>query len=213
MDTFAGESLLSFFLQGTAIGVSAALSPGPFQSLIIAQSLHSGWRRAVPITFAPLLADIPIGAVLVFAMSQVPAGFLRFVHFAGAALLVYLAWSLWKEMRAKKSKAKKKETTHLSPLRAFSQGVLMLFLSPGPYLFWALVNGPILLRSLDNSLVHSASFLIGFYTFSIGGLIVIAYVLSRIGELSERGRRALQMGSLVLMIAIAALLVFNGVRA
>lgn len=212
MDISAGESLLSFFLQGTAIGVTAALSPGPFQSLIIAQSLHSGWRRAVPITFAPLLADLPIGAVLVFAISQVPTDFLRFVHFAGAALLSYLAWSLWTEMRSTK-KAKKKKAHHVTALRAFSQGVLMLFLSPGPYLFWALVNGPILLLSLEQSLVHAASFLIGFYTFSIGGLIVIAYVLSRIGELSERGRRGLQMGSLMLMIVIAGLLVLNGARA
>jgi threonine/homoserine/homoserine lactone efflux protein len=211
MDAFAGESLLSFFLQGTAIGISAALSPGPFQSLIIAQSLHSGWRRAVPITFAPLLADLPIGAVLVFAISQVPTGFLRFVHFAGAAFLAYLAWGLWKEMSSKKN-AKKKKAEHFTPLRAFSQGVLMLFLSPGPYLFWALVNGPILLRALDHSLLHAASFLIGFYAFSIGGLILIAYTLSRIGEFSERGRRGLQMGSLVLMIAIAGLLLLNGVR-
>lgn len=212
MDSFAGEGLLSFFFQGMVIGVSAALSPGPFQSLIIAQSLHSGWRRAVQITFAPLLADLPIGAVLVFAMSQVPAGFLRFVHFAGAALLAYLAWGLWKEMSAKKSKTKKKGASHFSPLKAFSQGILMLFLSPGPYLFWALVNGPILLRSLDHSLAHAVSFLIGFYTFSIGGLIVIAYVLSHIGELSERARRGLQMGSLVLMVLIAGLLVFNGMK-
>jgi threonine/homoserine/homoserine lactone efflux protein len=208
---FAGESLLSFFLQGAAIGVSAAPSPGPFQSLIIAQSLHSGWRWAVPITFAPLLADLPIGAVLVFAISQVPTDFLRFVHFAGAALLAYLAWGLWKEMSTQK-KIKKKETERFAPLRAFSQGVLMLFLSPGPYLFWALVNGPILLLSLDHSLLHAASFLLGFYTFSIGGLILIAYILSRIGEFSERGRRGLQMGSLVLMILIAGLLLVNGAR-
>lgn len=211
MDPFAGKSLLSFFFQGAAIGVSAALSPGPFQSLIIGQSLHNGWRRAVPITFAPLLADLPIGAVLVFAISQVPTDFLRFVHFAGAALLAYLAWGLWKQMRSQK-KTKKKKAEHFTPLRAFSQGVLMLFLSPGPYLFWALVNGPILLLSLDNSLLHAASFLIGFYTFSIGGLILIAYILSRIGEFSEGGRRGLQIGSLVLMITIAGLLIYNGAR-
>ena len=211
MDGFAGESLLSFFLQGMAIGVSAALSPGPFQSLIIAQSLHSGWRRAVPITFAPLLADAPIAAVLVFAISQVPESFLRFVHFAGAALLFYLAWGLWQEMRSIK-KSKKKQAQHYTPLRAFGQGVLMLFLSPGPYLFWALVNGPILLSGLEHSLAHATAFLIGFYAFSIGGLVVIAYILSRVGEFSERGRRGLQAGSLALMVIIAALLLYNGIR-
>ena len=49
--------MLTFFLQGLALGVSAALSPGPFQSLVIRESLLGGLRRAAPVTFAPLLAD------------------------------------------------------------------------------------------------------------------------------------------------------------
>jgi threonine/homoserine/homoserine lactone efflux protein len=70
-------SPLTYFLQAAAIGVSAALSPGPYQSLVIAQALLGGWRRAAPVTFAPLLADIPIAATLVFAVSQVPEGLSR----------------------------------------------------------------------------------------------------------------------------------------
>lgn len=203
------ESFFSFVLQGAAIGISAALSPGPFQSLIIAQSLLGGWRRAAPITFAPLLADIPIAVVLVFAMNQVPEGFLRLVHIAGAALLVYLAWSLSREMRTGSS-GSDNQLPALPARRAFFQGVLMIFLSPGSYLFWALINGPILLRGLEQSIWHGLLFLAGFYFFSIVGLLLIAYALSRIGQLSARGRRALQTGSLVLMLAIAALLVFQG---
>jgi len=197
-------------LQGAAIGIIAALSPGPFQSLIIAQSLLAGWRRAAPITFAPLLADIPIAATLVFAMSQVPENFLRFVHIAGAILLVSLAWGLWKQMR-RGSANKRGKSTPLSAGRAFFQGVLMLFLSPGSYLFWALVNGPILLRALDQSLGHALLFLLAFYSFSIGGLLLIAVILSRIGQFNARLRRGLQLGSLVLMLAIAGLLLKNGV--
>ncbi|MEX2160387.1 MAG: LysE family transporter [Anaerolineales bacterium] len=207
------ESLTSFFLQGAGIGVLAALSPGPFQSLVIAQSLLGGWRRAAPVTFGPLVADIPIAITLVLVMSQVPEGFLRFVKFAGAALLLSLAWGLWREIRSRVETAEGKKAPPQSPLRGLAQGVLMIFLSPGPYLFWATVLGPLLLDALALSLLHGILFLLGFYGFSIGGLQLLALILGRIGEISAGGRRVLQFSSLVLMLLIAALLVQNGLQA
>lgn len=207
------DSILSFFLQGAAIGVSAALSPGPFQSLVIAQSLLGGWKRAAPVTFGPLIADIPIAFTLVFVMSQVPDEFLRLVKFAGAALLFFLAWGLWREIRARVSAPAAADTNSPPPpLHGLAQGVLMIFLSPGPYLFWGLVLGPLLLQALDNSLLHGIAFLAGFYVLSIGVLQVIALILGRIGQLSPRSRRALQVASLALMLLIAALLIDSGLR-
>ncbi len=163
-------------------------------------------------TFAPLLADLPVAIVLVFVISQVPAGFLRFVQFAGAILLLYLAWSLGNEIRRGRKTKRKKGPPALSRSSAFFQGVLMLFLSPGSYLFWALVNGPILLEALNESIFHALAFLIAFYFFSIGGSLLIAYLLGRIGEFNHRARRTLQYASLVLIVGIAALLVYNGLR-
>jgi threonine/homoserine/homoserine lactone efflux protein len=201
---------LTYFLQAAAIGVSAALSPGPYQSLVIAQALLGGWRRAAPVTFAPLLADIPIAATLVFAVSQVPEGFLRFIKFAGAALLAYLAWGLWTEIRKRKTAKQQKVVAPRSVWRGLIQGTMMLFLSPGSYLFWALVLGPLFLEALGHSLTHALSFLFGFYLFSIGGLLAIAYVLGRIGQFSDRGRYYLQLGSLGLMLLMSGILLFNG---
>lgn len=201
---------LTYFLQAAAIGVSAALSPGPYQSLVIAQALLGGWRRAAPVTFAPLLADIPIAVVMVFAVSQVPDGFLRFIKFAGAALLVYLAWGLWTEIRKRHAIKKEGPPTPRSVWRGLAEGTMMLFLSPGSYLFWALVLGPLFLEALGHSLTHALVFLLGFYLFSIGGLLAIAYVLGRIGQFSARGRYYLQLGSLALMLVMATVLLYNG---
>jgi threonine/homoserine/homoserine lactone efflux protein len=201
---------LSYFLQAAAIGVGAALSPGPFQSLVIAQALLGGWRRAAPVTFAPLLADIPIAITLVFAVSQVPEGFLRFIKFAGAALLAYLAWGLWQEIRKRHEAKQEQAAAPQSIWRGLAQGTMMLFLSPGSYLFWGLVLGPLLLEALDHSLTHGVAFVLSFYIFSIGGLLAIAYVIGRIGQLSPRGRYYLQLGSLALMVVMSSLLLYNG---
>jgi len=203
--------MIPFLVQGAVLGISAALSPGPFQSLIIAESLVDGWRRAAPITFAPLIVDIPIAGLLVFTLTQVPGTFLTFVRFAGALLLLFLSWRLWGQIQ--------KESSDIASERAekrrsgFLWGVLMLFLSPGPYLFWSLINGPILLDALDLSIWHAVAFLGSFYFFSIGGLISIAYGLSRLGRLSVLTRRKLQLSSLVLMLVISLFLFQQGLFA
>lgn len=206
-------SISSFFLQGAALGISAALSPGPFQSLVIAESLAGGFRRGAPVTFAPLIADIPIAGVLVFAMSQVPAQFLDSVRIAGAALLLYLAGGMVRTLKTSGGDQHEDEQpTPSSVGRGLFLGVMMLFLSPGSYLYWSLINGPILLKGLAAGLSHAFAFLASFYFFSIGGLLIIAWVLSRAGQLSPSWRRGLQTASLLLLGAVAAYLIIEVLR-
>ena len=200
--------MLPFLVQGALLGISAALSPGPFQSLVIAESLVGGWRRAAPITFAPLIVDIPIAGVLVFTLTQVPETFLVIVRFAGAILLLYLSWRLWGQIQnGKEDIASEPSGKRRS---GFLWGILMLFLSPGPYLFWSLINGPILLDALDLSIWHAIVFLLSFYFFSIGVLLSIAYGLGKPGGLSDIMRRRLQISSLVFMLLISIFLIQQG---
>lgn len=179
---------------------------------MIAQSLLGGWRRAAPVTFGPLIADVPIAFTLVFVMNQIPVDFLRFVRFAGAALLLFLARGVWNEIQARSSSQEQISDQPPSPLRGLIQGVLMIFMSPGPYLFWGLVLGPILLEALSLSLFHAIAFLVGFYVLSIGMLQLMAFIIGRIGELSERGRKVMQFASLGLMLMFAIVLFNSGLR-
>ena len=198
--------MLPFFLQGAALGISAALSPGPFQSLVIRESLLGGLRRAAPVTFAPLIADIPIAVILVFVLRQAPQGFLQAIRLGGAGLLLYLAWGLWQQLRVDGGvlageAAEGRPAARVG--RGLALGVAMLFLSPGPYLYWSTVLGPLLLAALQQSLAHALLFLLSFYAFSIGGLLVIAWALGRAGGISPAWRRGLQSLSLLLLVAVA----------
>lgn len=202
--------MTGFFFDGAVIGLLAAISPGPFQSLVIAQALLGGWRRAAPVTFGPLLSDIPIAITITFVLSQVPPAFLRFVRIAGAALLLYLAWGVWKEIRQRAGASEEAVVQPQSPLRGLLQGTTMIFLSPGPYLFWSGILGPSVLAALEFSVWHAIMYLVAFYSFSIGGLILLAYVIGRIGAFSARGRLALQYASICLMVGFAIYLGVNG---
>jgi threonine/homoserine/homoserine lactone efflux protein len=51
---------IPFFLQGAALGLTAAGSPGAFQAYLINQSLSGGWRRGALVALRPLISDPPI---------------------------------------------------------------------------------------------------------------------------------------------------------
>ena len=202
----SADTIWGFFLLGTGLGISAALSPGPYQSLVIRESLLGGLRRAAPVTFAPLLADIPIAIVLVFLLGQAPQGFLHAIRYAGAALLLYLAWGLWQQLRAgdpAQGDAAAKSLPAQSAGRGFMLGTMMLFLSPGSYLYWSSVNGPLLLQALDLGIPHALAFLGAFYVFSIGGLLAIAALIERAGQISPTWQRGMRIASLVLLVGVA----------
>jgi threonine/homoserine/homoserine lactone efflux protein len=203
---------VDFALQGALLGISAALNPGPFQSLVIAQALLGNWRRVLPIVFAPLIGDLPIAFVLVFILTKVTETFLRYVRFAGAALLLFLAWGIWKQLNVGTEISTDADEPPLNARRGLIMGIAMLFMSPGPYLYWSLILGPLLLSALSISLWQAFAFLLTFYIFSIGGLILIAYLVSTLGKLNIRLHAWLQRSSLVLMLIIAVFLLIDGFR-
>ncbi|MFN8375327.1 MAG: hypothetical protein U0694_20920 [Anaerolineae bacterium] len=56
---------------------------------------------------------------------------------------------------------------------------MMNFLSPGPYLFWSLINGPLLIQALNTSPLHAIAFLLSFYGVFIALLAVMVLIFAR----------------------------------
>ncbi len=169
-------------LQGAALGFSAAASPGPFQAYLMSQALQLGWRRAWPAAFAPLLSDGPIIALVTLVLTQAPAGLLRGLQVAGGVFLLYLAWGAVTRLRAA-------TPTPASAQQGVFKAALANVLSPGPWIFWSTVGGPILARAWAESPGHSALFLLGFYGAMVSvllGLIGLFAASARIGPAFTR---------------------------
>lgn len=197
------SSILTFFLQGAAIGITAAVSPGPFQTYLISQSLTGGFRRAAPVAFAPLVTDLPIILLSLFLLDRMPPYFLRLISLAGGLFVLYLAWGLWKSWQAGPDPGEAQATSAGGSL---ARGALANFLSPGPYLFWALVNGPILLSALRQSTSYGVAFLVGFYGLMILTLLGIAMLFAQARRLGPRVVRALTLASTIILVVFAGLL-------
>jgi threonine/homoserine/homoserine lactone efflux protein len=204
----ADPAPLTYFLQGAALGLSAAISPGPFQTFLISEILSGGWRHGAPIAFAPLISDLPIILLSLFILNQIPVNFLRLMSIAGGIFVLYLAWRLWQNWRKGVTEITLDSTSRKENLW---RGVVVNLLGPGPYLFWALVSGPILLTALRQSIFSGLSFLIGFYGMMVISLLSIVVLFDQTRRLGERVIHGLLLISIIIMVIFSVLLFWQGI--
>lgn len=191
--------MLAYLFQGLSLGISGAASPGPFQAFLIGQTLRAGWRRSLPAVFAPLFSDGPIILVMVLLLTHLPDGFLRAIQITGGIFVLYLAWKSFLAFRNFKPFV---ETT-TSQRQTLFQAVTVNFLSPGPYIFWSLLAGPVLVKGWRETPAFGLSFLLGFYAAMLGGLAALVLIFSLARQFGPKVSRAL------LGLSAAALLGFG----
>jgi threonine/homoserine/homoserine lactone efflux protein len=177
-----------YILQGLGYGLAAAAQPGPFQTFLISQSLSRGWKRTLLSAFAPLISDGPIILLSILVLSQVPDWLQRFLYFAGGLFILYLAYGAYRAWRTFEFHAPQSGATNRQTLFK-AAGVNAL--SPGPYMFWTLATGPILLAGWRETPLHGIGFLGGFYGAFISSLMVIIIVFGTAQKLGPKVNRAL----------------------
>lgn len=177
-----------YIIQGIGFGFAAAVQPGPFQTYIISQTLLRGWRRTLIAALAPLVSDGPIIALCLIVLSQVPRWFERFLYVAGGLFILYLAYGAYKSWKTFDEKIPEDDST---ASQSIWKAALMNALSPGPYIFWTLVTGPILIRGWRESPTLGVGFMLGFYLTIIASLSAIIIVFGKAREIGPKVNRAL----------------------
>lgn len=192
--------MLAYLLQGFGFGMAAAAQPGPFQTYIISQTLCRGWRRALPAALAPLVSDGPIIIISLVVLSRVPAWFQRFLYLAGGLFILYLAYATFLTWRNFKN-----EKENMAPAKRLSiiKAALTNSLSPGPYIYWSLVMGPILLAGWREAPAKGIGFIASFYFALILSLAMLILAFGSIRRLGPKVNRSL------LAISAVALLFFG----
>ncbi len=194
--------MLGTLLEGLLLGSTAAAQPGPFQALLVQQTVAHGARRTLPATVAPLLSDGPVVILVLVVLRSVPDAAIRTLGIAGGLYLLLLAVLAARRPRDPEAP----ERPHSGLLRA----VLVNVLGPGPILFWGLVAGPIVLAAARASWVAAGAFVASFYAALIGvnALVVLAVGWAR--ERGERARRALHIASIVALAGFGVFAVARG---
>ncbi len=177
-----------YLLQGIGFGFAAASQPGPLQTYLITQSITRGWKRALPTALAPLVSDGPIILLCVLVLSQVPDWMQRFLYIIGGLFVLYLTYGAYKAWRGfHEYQAQPEIPDHQTVFKA----ALTNALSPGAYIFWTLVTGPILVRGWREAPINGIGFLSGFYSAFIISLAAIIIVFGVAGKFGNKFNRAL----------------------
>jgi threonine/homoserine/homoserine lactone efflux protein len=133
-------------------------------------------------------------------LTQTPGWFLNFLQIAGGLFILYIARSVLAVL------TQTVVTSNLAPSatrRNFFQAALMNVLSPGPYIFWSMIAGPIFLTGWRQSPDLALIFVLGFYSALIGGnmtFVVLFATASRLGP---------QVSRILRIVSVAALVVFG----
>lgn len=192
--------------------------PGPLQSFLMNTALKHGWQRAMLIVICPLIVDIPVIIAVLIALETLAAfipAIVNGVSILGGLFVLYLAWGAWQDFRkgvslsqmASDDSAQSVDT----PRGTLVRGLLMNALSPGPYIFWSTVNGPTLIRALDQSAGLAAAFVVAFYGTFLGLLTVIAVIFAQLGHVNERLTRWLLLVVALLLTFFGSYLLLQGV--
>lgn len=198
--------MLFLIAQGISFGFSAGAMPGPLTSYMISLTLAYGWRRSIMLAFVPPVADIPFILATLFILRQVPPEFIRIIQIVGGLYLLWIAWNMWKQMRL----STVIQIDSAPAQRGFMQGVLMAWLSPGPYIFWSTILGPLLITALNQSIVHAVTFLLAFYGVFLTVMCGYVLVFDRLRRLDERIVKTISRIVLVVLVIFALQLIGQG---
>jgi len=203
--------MIGLIAQGMGFGFAAGTSPGPLQSFLISTTLSKGWRRGVLVVLSPLLTDVPIIFLMTLLLQQLPDGAIRAIQIAGGLFVLYLAWGNWQAWRAGTAIGPDDDRAPGRRRLTLLQAMGINFLSPGPYIFWGSVTGPILIDALALSLWHGGAFLLSFYGTFLAIMTLMVLAFDRLRRLDPRLTRAALLLTVLVLAVLGIVLLVQGI--
>jgi len=155
--------MLYYLIFGITYSFAAVVQPGPFQAFLFSQSITNGWRKTLPLVFAPLISDLPVIILVLFILTNVPQEVLWILQSIGGAFLLYLAFNAYKAWR----NFHQNVVQEVSPQLNIFKAAMVNILNPNPYLAWSLILGPLLIKGWNESPVNGIILLLAFYSFMV----------------------------------------------
>ena len=171
-----------YIVQGISLGLAVAIAPGPLQAYLLGQAVRYGPRHTLPLILAPVISDVPIIALVLFTLAFLPDWALRSLQIGGGIVLLYLAWESYTHLR--RPPVGNPDSRQAG--QSFIKAVLMNGLSPGPYIFWFTIAGPIFRTGYGINPWLGWAYLTGFGLGLVAGLALFVLTAGTTRRLSER---------------------------
>ena len=193
---------------GIILGLSAGVSPGPLQTLVISETLRHNVTAGIKVAMAPIVSDLPIILLTIFLISKLADfhSMLGVLSLAGSLFILYIGFE---NIRTAGGELQMSE---VQP-RSVVKGVMTNVLSPYPYLFWLSVGAPLVTKAFDQSVNAALAFILGFYVCLVGAKVALAILVGRSKSLLGSKGYVFTMRALGLVLFGLAILLFrDGLR-
>lgn len=170
---FTSETL-NYFVMGAFLGLTAGISPGPLLTLVVSETLKYNKTEGIKVALSPLITDLPIILLSLWVFEQLVQFDLAIgiIAISGGIFLAYMGF----ESVRTKGIVIANENMKTESLR---KGIITNFLNPHPYLFWATIGAPTIIKANGTSFYPVFSFLLSFYILLIGSKLLIVFIVAR----------------------------------
>jgi threonine/homoserine/homoserine lactone efflux protein len=199
--------MISYFIFGLSYSFACVVQPGPFQAYLFSQSITNGWRKTIPLVFAPLISDLPVIILVLFILTIVPPAVLGILQCFGGIFLLYLAFKAYKSLRSLNTNYKTDTPGYGNLFKA----VLVNLFNPNPYLGWSLVMGPMLIKGWSESPKNGIALITGFYSSMIIYSAVMVILFSVAGNLGPRVNRISLFFSVIAFLLFGLYQLWSGI--
>ena len=202
------NSVWQYISAGIILGLTSGLSPGPLLTLVLTQTIRHNRTEGIKVALSPLITDLPIILITVLILGRLARFdmFLAVISFAGAIFLAYLGIE---SLRTRELSIR----LQTSDSGSLKKGIIANFLNPSPYLFWATVGTPLMLKAYKTDLLTSILFMMSFYVFLIGSKVVIAFLVDRTKQFINQKFYLILMRTLgIILIVFSLIFLYEGLK-
>ena len=198
---------LPYVALGGGLAFAAVVQPGPLQAFLLSRAATDGWRRTLPAALSPLLSDGPIALVTLLILGQLPPFGQLLLRAGGGVLLLYLAWTSFRRLRATSGIP---EPDRRATPRTLLEAATVNLLNPNPYLAWALVLGPAAVTAWRGNPLHAVALLAAFYVVMVIGLAAFIVLASTARRLPPRAQRAVALAAAAVLAVLGVSMLVAG---
>jgi threonine/homoserine/homoserine lactone efflux protein len=200
--------MINYLIFGISYSLACVLQPGPFQAFLFSQSITNGWRKTIPLVFAPIISDIPVIGLVLIILTNIPLEVISILQCVGGLFLLYLAYNAYRTWRSFYQNKK----TDVSTQQSFFKAIIVNILNPGPYLGWSLVMGPMLIKAWNENPINGIILLIVFYSSMIIYSVFMVILFAATANLGPKVNRILIGISVIAFLIFGFYQLFSGIN-
>ncbi|MGH9468968.1 MAG: LysE family transporter [Terriglobia bacterium] len=194
---------MKLLILGAGMGIVGGLVPSPLHLIALTQVGLNRWRRAIMILIGPpLLIDGALLVLMLFFFRFVPHHIAHAVAYAGGVILLLMgSYSLYEMRRKSREEIEKSQSlTYVSVIAAS----LAELTSPGTWIYWLTIAGPILAQGKITGYLHVAPFFAGGLVGYYGAAVFSVWLLFWGASLHRHFKSRLMLVANLLLLALGA---------